>query len=114
MLRRPPRSTLFPYTTLFRSLLVQPCPGRLWADPERGPRRRRQFPEVEHQHDRQSELQHLCRTNRPGVRELARQWAVYAERSEERRVGKEWSYRSLPEHHKESIRQRQDNEWSRG
>src|SRR5256885_14746075 len=27
MLRRPPRSTLFPYTTLFRSPLA---PGRLW------------------------------------------------------------------------------------
>src|SRR5256886_4350556 len=28
MIRRPPRSTLFPYTTLFRSLSVgQPCPG---------------------------------------------------------------------------------------
>src|SRR5258708_15314248 len=26
MIRRPPRSTLFPYTTLFRSLIVQP-PG---------------------------------------------------------------------------------------
>src|SRR5436305_2285139 len=25
MLRRPPRSTLFPYTTLFRSVGVQPC-----------------------------------------------------------------------------------------
>src|SRR5260221_8149050 len=25
MIRRPPRSTLFPYTTLFRSLLVQPA-----------------------------------------------------------------------------------------
>src|SRR5258707_7932603 len=24
MIRRPPRSTLFPYTTLFRSVLVQP------------------------------------------------------------------------------------------
>src|SRR5258708_13927751 len=29
MIRRPPRSTLFPYTTLFRSLLVRP--GRLAA-----------------------------------------------------------------------------------
>src|SRR5688572_31363443 len=28
MLRRPPRSTLFPYTTLFRSLRVEPL-GRL-------------------------------------------------------------------------------------
>src|SRR5690349_23432975 len=26
MLRRPPRSTLFPYTTLFRSMLGQPAP----------------------------------------------------------------------------------------
>src|SRR2546422_11014845 len=25
MIRRPPRSTLFPYTTLFRSLLIQNC-----------------------------------------------------------------------------------------
>src|ERR1035437_6287662 len=29
MIRRPPRSTLFPYTTLFRSLLRRPCPP-LW------------------------------------------------------------------------------------
>src|SRR5688572_32308319 len=26
MIRRPPRSTLFPYTTLFRSQLEEPCP----------------------------------------------------------------------------------------
>src|SRR5256885_12324992 len=25
MIRRPPRSTLFPYTTLFRSRIVHPC-----------------------------------------------------------------------------------------
>src|SRR2546429_3284088 len=25
MIRRPPRSTLFPYTTLFRSLIRRPC-----------------------------------------------------------------------------------------
>src|SRR2546427_5237937 len=32
MIRRPPRSTLFPYTTLFRSAcrLGQPLPGRGW------------------------------------------------------------------------------------
>src|SRR5437660_3727957 len=29
MIRRPPRSTLFPYTTLFRSLVVAPCLGLL-------------------------------------------------------------------------------------
>src|SRR4051794_41377492 len=28
MIRRPPRSTLFPYTTLFRSVLVDPDPHR--------------------------------------------------------------------------------------
>src|SRR3989442_8779845 len=30
MIRRPPRSTLFPYTTLFRSLLVADRPGAWW------------------------------------------------------------------------------------
>src|SRR3712207_7932627 len=33
MIRRPPRSTLFPYTTLFRSLLLHPARGR--AEPAR-------------------------------------------------------------------------------
>src|SRR5256886_9680624 len=28
MIRRPPRSTLFPYTTLFRSLVPHPCEAR--------------------------------------------------------------------------------------
>src|SRR2546426_9094611 len=48
MIRRPPRSTLFPYTTLFRSQLVNRQPGDLAGDvPERdvhgadGPVRRR-------------------------------------------------------------------------
>src|SRR2546425_6585550 len=31
MIRRPPRSTLFPYTTLFRSLLILLLPGLLSA-----------------------------------------------------------------------------------
>src|SRR2546430_11407588 len=31
MIRRPPRSTLFPYTTLFRSLVVPAKPKRLAA-----------------------------------------------------------------------------------
>src|SRR2546422_4578156 len=36
MIRRPPRSTLFPYTTLFRSLYAGPRPrlvGRQWNRP---------------------------------------------------------------------------------
>src|SRR5258708_25026870 len=32
MIRRPPRSTLFPYTTLFRSRLAAPPIGRLALD----------------------------------------------------------------------------------
>src|SRR3712207_7679164 len=32
MLRRPPRSTLFPYTTLFRSFYPQRLPQRLWLE----------------------------------------------------------------------------------
>src|SRR5258705_8988600 len=38
MIRRPPRSTLFPYTTLFRSVLItrlEPRPGRRFADVQR-------------------------------------------------------------------------------
>src|SRR5256885_7029708 len=34
MIRRPPRSTLFPYTTLFRSLNKVMLIGNLGADPE--------------------------------------------------------------------------------
>src|SRR3712207_7891681 len=36
MIRRPPRSTLFPYTTLFRS-----GPGAVGVDADRGPRAHR-------------------------------------------------------------------------
>src|SRR3712207_7045274 len=35
MIRRPPRSTLFPYTTLFRSALVPPDPAATRCDPDR-------------------------------------------------------------------------------
>src|SRR3712207_6915583 len=35
MIRRPPRSTLFPYTTLFRSLVVHGLGARTGFDPER-------------------------------------------------------------------------------
>src|SRR3712207_8198264 len=33
MIRRPPRSTLFPYTTLFRSICSRPAPARSAAVP---------------------------------------------------------------------------------
>src|SRR5438552_13498996 len=31
MIRRPPRSTLFPYTTLFRSTITAPCRSGRWS-----------------------------------------------------------------------------------
>src|SRR2546426_7199847 len=34
MIRRPPRSTLFPYTTLFRSVVDFPMATYLYIDPE--------------------------------------------------------------------------------
>src|SRR3712207_8159270 len=35
MIRRPPRSTLFPYTTLFRSIWAESAWGRFWGwDPK--------------------------------------------------------------------------------
>src|SRR5688572_31296443 len=36
MIRRPPRSTLFPYTTLFRSLEINPNCGIFYAPDEPG------------------------------------------------------------------------------
>src|SRR5260370_41373158 len=38
MIRRPPRSTLFPYTTLFRSLATEQPAGAVHRGIERGPR----------------------------------------------------------------------------
>src|SRR2546430_12543734 len=38
MIRRPPRSTLFPYTTLFRSARAQNCIGPRWCAVGNGPR----------------------------------------------------------------------------
>src|SRR5258708_26574915 len=40
MIRRPPRSTLFPYTTLFRSRAARPRLARTLRAPTRGPQRR--------------------------------------------------------------------------
>src|SRR6266536_2866632 len=57
MIRRPPRSTLFPYTTLFRSS----CPARPW--PRRG-RRGARWParrSEEHTSELQSRVDLVCR-----------------------------------------------------
>src|SRR2546429_1497344 len=59
MIRRPPRSTLFPYTTLFRSATPARCPRGLTARPRGPPRRRRRS--EEHTSELQSRLHLVCR-----------------------------------------------------
>src|SRR2546422_4764903 len=59
MIRRPPRSTLFPYTTLFRSLRLRDGRG-----PGAGADRRGTAPDVrseEHTSELQSRLHLVCR-----------------------------------------------------
>src|SRR5712675_2805096 len=60
MIRRPPRSTLFPYTTLFRSPGPQPSPPRSPPPPSR---RRGQTAgrSEEHTSELQSRLHLVCR-----------------------------------------------------
>src|SRR5256885_3823557 len=73
MIRRPPRSTLFPYTTLFRSLFLEGCSGCHGAEAEggrgpnlaRGDRVRRltnrQLRSEEHTSELQSPCNLVCR-----------------------------------------------------
>src|SRR2546427_1852626 len=47
MIRRPPRSTLFPYTTLFRSLMGRPsCDKSIGGSVARGPAQVKRWPGV--------------------------------------------------------------------
>src|SRR4030043_1801824 len=57
MIRRPPRSTLFPYTTLFRSS----APGRVHAAGAAGGRAARLPRSEEHTSELQSRLHLVCR-----------------------------------------------------
>src|SRR2546427_2913062 len=62
MIRRPPRSTLFPYTTLFRSPLTAPAcagPGRLPLAP--APREAARARSEEHTSELQSQSNLVCR-----------------------------------------------------
>src|SRR2546430_5964372 len=65
MIRRPPRSTLFPYTTLFRS---GPPPAATVADASRGMRRRAVLPGSAH-----SVLQHPAHRSEEHTSELQSQ-----------------------------------------
>src|SRR5687768_17995401 len=59
MIRRPPRSTLFPYTTLFRSPSPQPVGGRRRRQLDQD--RRDEGRSEEHTSELQSRLQLVCR-----------------------------------------------------
>src|SRR2546422_10136944 len=68
MIRRPPRSTLFPYTTLFRSGSEQPHPFSRWRMPYCSNRCRCRTPasfiawrSEEHTSELQSRLHLVCR-----------------------------------------------------
>src|SRR5260370_29271692 len=62
MIRRPPRSTLFPYTTLFRSSLVRPPLGSFRRGDLAGEGRdRRPDRSEEHTSELQSHLNLVCR-----------------------------------------------------
>src|SRR5712664_4633731 len=58
MIRRPPRSTLFPYTTLFRSPAQCPADSRTPGGSVTGSMRRRS---EEHTSELQSRSEHVCR-----------------------------------------------------
>src|SRR5438034_2532063 len=62
MIRRPPRSTLFPYTTLFRSFGVRARPARPLVRPEAGFRSQPGSPRSEeHTSELQSHSDLVCR-----------------------------------------------------
>src|SRR5258708_30748499 len=62
MIRRPPRSTLFPYTTLFRSVPARRASGRLGAVAALGTRRaERHRRSEEHTSELQSPDHLVCR-----------------------------------------------------
>src|SRR2546426_12291394 len=102
MIRRPPRSTLFPYTTLFRSrFAIHVAGAQVAVDTVGGhdntfPLSRFPFPvEQRTNHERAPAIQQRP-FPRPRLRPL--HVYIYLSRSEERRVGKECRSRWSPYH----------------
>src|SRR2546425_13343804 len=60
MIRRPPRSTLFPYTTLFRSILNRSTSGRRWKLSEEKVKWHRSTKSYWRSEEHTSELQSLA------------------------------------------------------
>src|SRR5438270_6668755 len=61
MIRRPPRSTLFPYTTLFRSHKPHPSNARFAGAIPRGVDGREEYRSEEHTSELQSQSNLVCR-----------------------------------------------------
>src|SRR5436189_4125208 len=61
MIRRPPRSTLFPYTTLFRSRASRTAPARAPGAPRSRTARRTRIRSEEHTSELQSPMYLVCR-----------------------------------------------------
>src|SRR5436190_10059823 len=61
MIRRPPRSTLFPYTTLFRSRRRDRPPAQRGCDPRTAAALRRRARSEEHTSELQSHSDLVCR-----------------------------------------------------
>src|SRR5256884_9968155 len=104
MIRRPPRSTLFPYTTLFRSLRFFRCDLKWLGKPQQQASIDEGVADNKHEHDRQQGQRH-CADNHLGFEASAKLFAAALDpepqggaaknqqedqkRSEEGRVGKE-------------------------
>src|SRR2546422_9578347 len=85
MIRRPPRSTLFPYTTLFRSILSRRTSAHVTS-----------FFEVDYTRVAELRRKHKAGYTERGVN--LTYLAFIVKRSEERRVGKECRSRWSPYH----------------
>src|SRR2546430_15471609 len=101
MIRRPPRSTLFPYTTLFRSVLE--ALGETPAAAREAVRRFRQHDEatLAAQYQVKDDESKFLATSREAAKQLEKLFEADRNgsgRSEERRVGKECRSRWSPYH----------------
>src|SRR5256885_15104500 len=109
MIRRPPRSTLFPYTTLFRSVISQQLlqradrQGRVAAleilvNTPAASNLIRQGKLDQLENTMQAGGQFGMRTMDTAIQQLLDQRQIAGKRSEERRVGKEGRSRWSPYH----------------
>src|SRR2546422_6256541 len=100
MIRRPPRSTLFPYTTLFRSVSIAfaGIPRPYSSGPDRAPStRKRRMRSEEHTSELQSRLHLVCRL-------LLEKKKKKNKRNEKSTLAAYQSNRAMPKHSKYSKR----------